>query len=96
MLHKADPMLTLVMHCDTLCEACPHNAGGICESAEKVHRYDAQVLALCGLTDGARLHWSAFRQAVKTQILRAGKFAEVCAGCQWETICTAACAKESV
>ena len=82
-----DPLLKLVTECDCICTACPHNCGSICESAQKVMRYDVNVLTLCGLQAGAVLHWTELRETVGEMILRRGRLSEVCGGCRWETIC---------
>ncbi|MFR7899312.1 MAG: DUF1284 domain-containing protein [Ruminococcus sp.] len=34
---------------DEICSACPNNCEGVCEAAEKVKRYDNEVLVECGL-----------------------------------------------
>ena len=84
-----NPEITLVTHCDVLCDACPHNIGDVCESDEKVSHYDNAVLTLCGLSGGDTLRWSAFRERVKAQILREKKLEAVCGDCMWYDICKA-------
>lgn len=88
-LAAEDPEITLVTHCDVLCDACPHNQGGVCESDEKVSRYDNAVLQYCGLTAGDTLRWSAFRTRVTAQILHEKKLGAVCGDCMWQSICAA-------
>ena len=44
---------------DDLCAACPHNAGGRCDSQEKVTRMDRGVLAALDLSYGQRDSWGA-------------------------------------
>lgn len=88
-LQAHDPAVRLVTHCDTLCAACPHNVGGVCESAEKVLRYDEQVLTHCGFAAGTVLRWTALRQAVRDRILRRELLHAVCGDCQWAEICAA-------
>lgn len=39
---------------DIICRACPNLHGGVCETAEKVARYDRKVKQLCGLEAGNR------------------------------------------
>lgn len=83
-------LVRLQANVDAVCAACPHNRQGACEASEKVARYDAACLALCGLRDGQVLPWRAFAQRVRQNILVPGKLAEVCRGCQWLSFCLAA------
>ena len=86
-LEKEDPAVTLVCGADGLCASCPHDADGRCDSADKVDRYDAAVLRLCGLREGERARWSDLRRLVVERILRPDLRPSVCGGCQWETLC---------
>lgn len=86
-LEKEDPAVTLVCGGDVLCASCPHDAFGRCDSADKVDRYDAAVLRLCGLREGDRARWSYLRRLVVERILRPDLRPSVCGGCQWETLC---------
>ncbi len=74
---------------DAVCTACPHNLQGACETAEKVARYDAACLTLCGLQNGQVLPWSAFAGRVHQNIIAPGRLAEVCRGCRWLSVCLA-------
>ena len=38
----------LTVKTDEICSACPNNCEGVCEAAEKVKRYDNEVLVECG------------------------------------------------
>ena len=88
-LRSSDPFLTLQSAPDGLCRHCPHNRGGICESVGRVSRYDAAVLRLLGLEDGATLPRSALAALVRQRITEAGRLGEVCPDCQWHAICAA-------
>ena len=88
-LEDTDPLLRLTVSCDVICGGCPHNRGGVCDSEDKVAGYDKKVLSLCGLHDGAQMHFSAFRAAVRTRILDADKLRDVCGSCAWAYICSA-------
>ncbi|WP_050699417.1 DUF1284 domain-containing protein [Anaeromassilibacillus senegalensis] len=79
--------ICLRMREDILCGNCPHNEPGGCTSGQKVRRYDAAVLALCGLEDGAVLTWGEFERLVEERILSAGLLETVCRGCQWLALC---------
>ena len=89
-LRASDPLLTLRSAADPLCGSCPHNIGGVCESADKVARYDAAVLRLLGLRDGAALRRSELSAWVRERILAPGRLGEVCGDCQWYEICSQA------
>ncbi len=84
---RADPKILLTNSTDILCSKCPNNLDGICETAEKVARYDAAVLELCGLEDGALLPFRDFQAKVWEHILRPGKRAQICGDCQWSRLC---------
>ena len=89
-LRASDPLLTLRSAADPLCGSCPHNCGGVCDSADKVVRYDAAVLRLLALPDGAALRWSELSARVRERILAPGRLGEVCGDCQWYDICSQA------
>ena len=54
---------------------------------EKVRRYDAAVLRLCGLRAGDSLPYQAFAALVEQRILEAGRRDEICGDCCWDAIC---------
>ena len=89
-LRASDPLLTLRSAADPLCGGCPHNRGGVCDSADKVARYDAAVLRLLALADGAALRWSELSARAREHILSPGRLGEVCGDCQWYEICSQA------
>ncbi len=82
-----DPAVTLTCSADAICAACPNDRGGVCESAEKVARYDDAVARLTGLNEGDELRWSALCARVDEAILRPGRRGEVCGDCQWSDLC---------
>ena len=77
----------LVMKTDEICSACPNNCEGVCEAAEKVKRYDNEVLAECGLKEGQKLAFAEFTETVEQKIIAAGKRDQICGDCQWNRIC---------
>ncbi len=87
MLERDDPEIVLTVGEDIICGNCPNNRTHICESSEKVVRYDGAVLELCGLAAGDAVRWSDFRSAVFDRIISPGRLSEVCGGCQWYNIC---------
>ena len=89
-LRAQNPLLSLRGVPDALCKSCPHNRGGVCDSADKVARYDAAVLRLLNLDEGASLCWPELSARVREHILAPGKLAAVCGDCQWYDICSRA------
>ncbi|WP_295216302.1 DUF1284 domain-containing protein [Ruminococcus sp.] len=84
---QEDPLISLTVGADCICEACPHNLSQECDAAEKVAGYDHAVLRLCGLAEGDVLRWSDFQQLVETCILSQGRLAQICGDCSWFSIC---------
>ena len=78
----------LTLSADAVCEHCPNNLGEVCQSAEKVMRYDAAVLSACGLRDGDELAYADFAARVKERILDADLRRGICGDCEWDAICT--------
>lgn len=79
--------VTLTLGPDPVCEGCPNNRNGVCDTPEKVRRYDAAVLRLCGLRAGDSLPYQAFAALVEQRILEAGRRDEICGDCCWNAIC---------
>lgn len=88
LLHKNDPPVLPVCGTDVLCAACPHNRNGLCEQHGKVRGYDTACLTLCGITENTPLRWSALTRLAHTRILDAGRLGEVCANCEWFSLCS--------
>lgn len=78
----------LVCETDDICAFCLNNREGCCESADKVERYDKEVLRLCGLQAGALIDWKEFSRLVEERILVPGKRALICGDCQWNAVCS--------
>lgn len=92
---RPDTPVRLTLSADVVCERCPNNVEGICQSAEKVTRYDAAVLNACDLRDGDELPYADFAARVKERILDAGLRRRICGDCEWDAICGAADAQRS-
>lgn len=84
---KENPMVCLLPETDVVCQKCPNNLDGLCNTAEKVARYDEQVLSLCSLTAGQTLLFADFQKKVFDNILSCGKRETVCGDCQWTDLC---------
>lgn len=83
-----DARVRLVDGTDRICSKCPHNRGGVCESAEKTARYDSACLAACGLSTGRVVPWGELRRRVKENILsEPGGREKICGDCQWDAVC---------
>lgn len=86
-LLEENPNVRIIDHTDEICKACPHDQSGVCDSSEKVKRYDKAVLKLCGIESGAEMPWNEFCKLVSKNIIAANKLADVCGDCQWYEIC---------
>lgn len=67
---------------DVICAACPNDRSGVCTTAEKVARYDREVLDRCGLAVGQTLAYREFEASIHENILLAGQREAVCGDCQ--------------
>ena len=86
---EENPLVCIKNETDCICEYCPNNEEGQCNSAEKVAEYDRQVLQRCGLSADSVMPFDVFRQKVEEHILRPGKREEICGDCQWNELCKA-------
>ena len=85
---EEDTPLELCREKDIICSACPNLEEGVCITGEKVKAYDEKVLKACGLQPGSRLTWQEFSNAVKHNIIEAGKRKDICGDCSWTEICS--------
>lgn len=88
-IFKENPKVKLVLHADEICSACPNDHDGICETNEKVLRYDNGVLDTTGLKEGMVLEVQEFFAAVQEKVIRSGVRGKICGDCQWNYICEA-------
>ena len=77
----------LIDRCDTLCTACPHRVGDLCDSAEKVSALDAAVCRVCGLQTDTVYSWAQLREISRTAVLQTEQFHAICGCCQWYALC---------
>ncbi len=80
--------VTLLCGTDIVCSSCPNNINGVCDTEDKVMRYDRAVLEACGLRDGEEISYSAFIDAVRRQVIASGLRKNICGDCSWDYICT--------
>ena len=90
---EQDPEVILLCGADDVCACCPNNLNGKCtenntgQISGKAEYYDRQVLARCGLEEGARMRWKDFAASVDAHILSPKKREEICGNCQWSSLC---------
>lgn len=80
-----NPPIQLTQGSDDICAACPSRLSRDC--AGKACRYDREVLRRCGLEIGDTMPYLDFSRLVTERILRPGKRSEICADCQWDSLC---------
>lgn len=84
---KKDPMITLTADIDHICQHCPNNENGVCRTAEKVAKYDKEVLSRCGFQNGDTIRYSELKNAVYDKIFLANTREDICGDCEWSDIC---------
>ncbi|MBC5786909.1 DUF1284 domain-containing protein [Clostridium facile] len=80
--------IQLVQGADEICSHCPNNQNGACTQTDKVATFDRRVLELCQLQPSQRITWQEFFCLVNQNILQQGKRKQVCADCEWDSICS--------
>lgn len=86
---EADPsqIIKLKVETDIVCENCPNNESGKCTTADKVKRYDEEVLKACGLAEGDEISFAEFTEQIREKIIDAGIRSDICGNCSWDYIC---------
>ena len=84
---EANAPVRLTGGTDAICAACPNNQNSVCTAAEKVARYDREVLRRRGLNTGDTLPFRELETRVRETILLPGKREEICGDCQWSSLC---------
>lgn len=87
MLNRENPLLTLTSGCDIICEYCPNNLNGICDSDSKVSGIDRRCLESLGLSFGEKLLWYELKAFAYEKIISQNKIPNVCLNCQWRSLC---------
>ena len=72
---------------DMVCANCPNNRDGVCESQEKVTRYDTAVLKACGIENGSTMTYEQLIRLVKGRVIDAGLRERICGDCEWDALC---------
>lgn len=86
-LNTENPLLTLTNGCDVICEYCPNNIDGICNSECKVGRIDRRCLESYGLDFGDKLFWLDLKALAREKIISQNKIPDICLDCQWRSLC---------
>ena len=81
--------IQLKVETDIVCENCPNNESGECTTADKVKRYDEEVLKACNLVEGEEISFAEFAKMVRDKIINAGIRSDICGDCSWDYICSA-------
>lgn len=84
---EENPYICITAQTDNICMKCPNNHNGTCETADKVMKYDKQVLVKCGLQEGAIMPYLDFKRMVHKMILQQNKRKEICGNCEWNELC---------
>ncbi|MGN0635799.1 MAG: DUF1284 domain-containing protein [Acutalibacteraceae bacterium] len=69
---------------DDICAACPHLQNGLCETQEKVQRYDRQVRSLLQIETGKGYDLHTLSAGLR---LDTAKLRDICGDCVWQTLC---------
>ena len=86
-LQRDDPVVTLAGGCDVICEKCPHNRGGACDTSDKVRAIDDRALSAMELHVGETLRWHDLYRRAYDRIIGCSRLTEVCRDCQWLNLC---------
>lgn len=84
---EQDASVTLTPGADAVCAVCPHNNRGICQSQDKVLRYDEAVLAALDLTAGETAPWQGLRDIAFHRLIQNRRFLTICGDCEWAAVC---------
>ena len=79
--------VTLVDGCDAICEGCPNNRNGVCETDAKVNAIDRRAISAMGLSFGDTLPWRTLSALATQRIIAPGTLPDVCRDCEWIGIC---------
>lgn len=81
-------LAVIVEGADILCHHCPHHQDGICNTQDKVQRYNKIVSARCEFQTGQIYSWEELSRRTATRIIYPGKLACVCGDCEWFSLCS--------
>ena len=84
---KNRSVLTPVEGADDICTACPFDHRGVCETEEKVRRYDREAADRLGLVYGAEYEYEELARRVADEIYMTGDLTSICGDCEWHSLC---------
>lgn len=84
---EENPLVCITNQTDVICNNCPNNIDGKCETDKKVFEYDRQVLERCHISEGESMPYLDFQRLIQHNILLLGKRKEICENCEWESLC---------
>lgn len=83
--HGEDDEVTIVYHCDMICENCPEKLGfDLCEDQDKVKRYDNAVISNFNI-EQKRYHYREIIQEIDSK-MTPELFESICGDCCWYPI----------
>ena len=77
----------IILHRDSLCQACPHDVDYACETEEKVRYLDAAVADACNLRSGQWLSWQELCDLIDRHMMAHGQMPACCQVCEWFDTC---------
>ncbi|MBQ9196763.1 MAG: DUF1284 domain-containing protein [Clostridia bacterium] len=80
-------MVQIILHRDSVCQACPHDIDYACESEEKVRYLDVAVADACGLRSGQWLAWQELCERIDRHLMPRGIMPRICEVCEWYDLC---------
>ena len=86
-LEQKNPQVHIIESTDDICADCPHRRGKKCKDEEYVKGYDERVYEQVIHEVGNQTTWNKISEAIKKNIIDAGKMKQVCRDCQWSEIC---------
>ena len=87
--HVPGEKIRLTFGPDSLCACCPHNTDGLCDTQDKVSRFDRKTVEYFDLHEGEYIYQDLIR-AIDAQMTPA-MLEDICRGCAWYPV--SACKK---
>lgn len=83
---KKEDDVRIVFSNDDICNCCPKFVNGECQDIEKVSKYDSHLMSRLHLAEGI-FSYAMLKNLVFAEIIRPNKRCEICADCEWNSIC---------
>ena len=81
----------IIIECDIICSACPHNKSGLCEknknSGREIQNMDLKVLKKLGLKSGTIIKLKDIFSLIDEKIKTATDAQDICGNCLWQDKC---------